>query len=126
MLQHTNTFNKNKKEIENKNKKIINTNIIFREQDFADKEYIFILAKTWGAAKQFFDTTVLRKFRNRKVEYISNINQITEKMNKHNTVVIKLSSAFDTYENVKIFNYYAGKGIKTIDFKISTTATPTN
>ena len=117
-MQNEKTMDRTRKEIDNKNKIIINPQIIFHEKDFKDKKNIFILAKTWGAAKLFFDTTHLCKFRNVQINYISSWLQLEPNMNKINTIIIKLSRAFETEENKKTMGVCEGRNLTILDYNI--------
>ena len=96
------------------------SNAIFRKRDFEDKEFVLVLAKTWGAANLFFYQTALCDFKRIKIQYLSKGSQISRKMNRENTVVIHLARAMETERNVRLLNMCAMKNIKIINYGIST------
>ena len=115
-VQNAKTMDNTKKEIDNKNN---NRNLqpLFHRKTFEDKKRIFIIAKTWGAARVFYFKTELQNFRNIKIEYLYNIKQIKPEMNRLNTVIIQLSGANFEEINVSILNFCEAKNLEIIKYK---------
>lgn len=72
------------------------------------KDYIFVIAKTWGAAVYFYNKTVLKlideKYSQKKIIFLSNESQIKHYMVPDNTLVIVLSRWDENSENKKLMN----------------------
>lgn len=72
---------------------------VFLESDFKGKSQILIIAKTWGSANVFVNSTDLRKFKNIKIEFLCRNIQLGSDTNKHNTTILCLAGAKDTEIN---------------------------
>lgn len=100
MLHYDKTLDENKEDAKwqagNWQVPILHTEVIHK------KDYVFILAKTWGAAKSFYDKTELRQIDRinhvKQIKFLKDESQITKEMNNRNTVVILLSR-YDEDEN---------------------------
>jgi hypothetical protein len=92
-------------------------NSLFKERDFEDKKIVFIMAKTWGAARMFFFKTALCQFRKLRVEYLSKDQQLRG-LDRKDVIVIQLPRALETERNVKCLKMAKGRNIKILDFEI--------
>ena len=117
-FQQNKTMDKTRKEIMEKDGIGVGNEVKFNSEDFKDKEYIFILAKTYGAAKVFFNTTKLCRFRNVQIHYLSDWKQIELQMNKSNTVILKLTGALQDENNVTLLGVCKGKNLNIIKYQI--------
>jgi len=110
-MQHTQTMNEASKQM--------NPNVqeLFKQKDFADKKIVFILAKTWGAARMFYFKTALCKFRNIKIEYLSKDDQL-QGLNRQDVIVIQLPRALETDRNVECLRMAKARNIKVLNFQI--------
>jgi len=114
-FQQDKTMDRTRKEVMKKDE--INPKVKFNSEDFKDKKFIFILAKTYGAAKVFFSTTKLCQFKNIQIHYLKNWKQIEAKMNRENTIVLKLTGALQEDKNVILLGVCEGKNIKIIEYQ---------
>lgn len=112
MSIHYTTYANNKAEVHGFNKPPI-----FKKRDFEDKKIVFILAKTWGAARMFYFKTALRMFRNIRVEYLSKDSQLRG-LDRKDVIVIQLPRALETDRNMKCLHMAKTRNIKVLDFEI--------
>lgn len=121
MLHHQKTFEREKKESEKMREQyeleipILHTDVI-RKMD-----YVFIVAKTWGAAKQFYDKTELHRIdkinKVKQIQFLKNVNQLHKNMNKTNTVIILLSRYDENEDNLEIIKQGIKQGLYFLNYK---------
>jgi len=90
---------------------------LFKQKDFENKKIVFVLAKTWGAARMFFFKTALCKFRNIKIEYLSKDEQL-QGLDRKDAIVIQLPRALETDRNVACLKMAKQRNIKVLNFEI--------
>lgn len=94
---------------------ILHTDVI-RKMD-----YVFIIAKTWGAAKQFYDKTELHRIdklnKIKQIQFLKDLNQIHKNMDKTNTVVILLSRYDENENNLELIKQGIKQGLYFLNYK---------
>lgn len=90
---------------------------MFKERDFDGKKIVFVMAKTWGAARMFFFQTALCKFRGLKIEYLNKDQQLSGLTTK-DVIIIQLPRSLETERNVQSLRMAKARNIKIVNFEI--------